>query len=167
MENYVEYLIKKKFSSSDMFKAAAVIFALLFICVSVGFWLGFASSLVLLIFGGYGAWYVIGGLKHEFEYILTNDHVDVDVIIAQRSRKRICSFSAENMEICASVNNADKKGELNRAFAKKIDARSSSDAENAYFVIFSDEEGLKLLLFEPNEAMLNAMMLYSRSKIFK
>lgn len=167
MESYVEYMIKKKFSAADVAKAAIIIFALLYICTSVGHWLGYASAFVLLIFGGYGAWYLISGLKHEFEYVLTNDTLDVDVVVAQRSRKRLCSFSIVAMEICAGVNNADKNSEMNRSFVKTIDARSCANAENAYFVVFSDEEGLKLLLFEPNERLLNEMSLYSRSKIFR
>lgn len=167
MENYCEYLIKKKFSSSDLTKAGVIILALMFICVSVSLWLGVASALVILAFGGYGAWFLISGLKKEFEYVLTNDHLDVDEITAQRSRKRLCKFDIDTLEIIAAVNNADKNSEMKRTFAKTFDARSEKNAENAYFAVFSDEEGLKLLLFEPNEKILDGLRMYSRSKIFK
>ncbi len=167
MENYTEYLVKKKFSGSDTAKTALVIFTLLFICVSVGLWLGFASAIVLLIFGGYGAWYVISGLKREYEYVLTNDHLDVDIIVAQRSRRRMCGFDMDEMEICAKVNDADKNGEMSRGFVKTYEAVSAPGSENSYFVIFGNEKGLNLLTFEPDEKILDGMSMYTRSKIFR
>ncbi|MGN1098077.1 MAG: DUF6106 family protein [Clostridia bacterium] len=167
MENYTEYLVKKNFTKGDFAKYSLIVIALLAICGGVSMFIGFASGFVVLIFGGYGAFYLATGLRREFEYVLTNDHLDVDVIVAGRSRKRLCGFDMEEMEICARVNDPDKNGEMKRSFAKTIEAASAPDAENAYFVIFPGEGGNTLLIFEPNDKILDGMSLYTRSKIFR
>ena len=168
MENYVEYLIKKKFSSSDKVKCSIFIAVLLVICGGVSLSpLGWPSGLVVLAFGGYGCYYLVSGFKKEFEYILTNDHLDVDMITAGRSRKRLCSFDIEAVELCARVSDPDKKGEMKRSFTKVIQAASSPDAENARFLIFSAEDGINMLIFEPNDRIIDGMSIYARSKFFK
>ena len=167
MENYTEYLVKKKFDGGDMAKLCLIAAALLVICGGVTLFLGVASGLVVLIFGGYGAWLLASGLRKEFEYVLTNDHLDVDMIMARRSRKRLCSFDLEAMELCARISDPDRKGEMKRSFAKTIQAASSSDAENARFVVFAGEGGNNLLVFEPNDKIIEGMSIYARSRIFK
>lgn len=165
MENYLEFMVKKKFDGKDGARIALIAFALLFIVVSISLWLGMASGAVVLIFGGYGAYILITGTRREYEYILTNDHLDVDEIIAGRRRRRLCGFDMEEMELCARLSDPDKKGEMNRQFVKKIEAASAPDAENAFFAIFGSGEGLNLLIFEPNDRILDAMSMYARSKI--
>ena len=165
MENYTEYLVKKKFDGSDMAKYCLIVAAMFVICGGVTLFLGVASGLVLLVLGGYGAWWLASGLRKEFEYVLTNDHLDVDMIMGRRSRRRLCSFDMEAMEICARVNDPDKNSEMKRGFAKTIQAASAPNAENARFVVFSGEGGNNLLVFEPNDRIIEGMSLYAKSKI--
>ena len=167
MENYTEYLVKKKFDGGDMAKYCLVVAALFVISGGAALFLGFASGLVLLILGGYGAWWLASRLRKEFEYVLTNDHLDVDVIMGRRSRRRLCSFEMDAMELCARVNDPDRKGEMKRSFAKVIQAASAPDAENARFVVFSGEGGNNLLVFEPNDKIVDGMSIYARSRIFR
>lgn len=167
MENYTEFLVKKKFTKGDCAKAGLIVLALLLIVCSISFWLGYASGFVVLVFGGYGAFYLITGIRREFEYVLTNDHLDVDEIIAQRRRRRLCEFDIERMELCARVTNPDKKGEMNRQFVKTIEAASKPGTENAYFAVFDSDTGVNLLIFEPNDKIIDAMSLYAKSKVFK
>ncbi len=165
MESYLEFMVKKKMTAKDVGIIALTVFALAFIVVLISLWIGPASGFVILAFGAYGAYLLITGRRREFEYILTNDQLDVDEIIAGRRRRRLCSFDLEEMELCARVSDPDKKGEMNRVFAKKIEAASAPDAENAYFAVFGEEQGLNLLIFEPNDRILDGMALYARSKI--
>ena len=168
MEGYVEYLVKKKFSTSDKIKAVSIYFVLAAICGFIGMSpLGWPSALVVLVFGIYVAHRLSTGLSKEFEYILTNDHLDVDMITAGRSRKRLCSFDIEAVELCARISNPDRKGEMNRSFTKVIQAASAPDSKDAYFVIFSGEQGINMLVFEPDDRIIDGMSLYARSKIFK
>lgn len=167
MENYSEYLVKKKFTGGDMARYCLIVGGLFVICGGVGVFLGWASALVLLAFGGYGAWWLASGLRREFEYILTNDHLDVDVIIGGRSRRRLCGFDMEALELCARVNDPDRRAEMKRSFAKVIQAASAPNAENARFAVFAGEGGVNMLVFEPNDKIVDGMGLYAKSKIFK
>ncbi len=167
MDNYFEYLIKRKFSPVNLLKSLLIVAALIGGCIVIGVWLRPAFAIVLLGFGGYGAFYLISGMSKEFEYIVTNDHLDVDVIVAGRSRKRLCSFDMGDVELCARVSDRDRAGEMRRQFEKTYQCASSKNAENGWFVIFNGEEGSSLLVFEPDERIINAMSVYARSKIFK
>ncbi|MCH5186935.1 MAG: hypothetical protein J1F63_00930 [Oscillospiraceae bacterium] len=166
MENYVDFLVKKKITGGDAAKMAVVAIALVFIVASVGLWLGLASAFVVLVFGGYVAWLAITSITREYEYVVINDHMDVDEIIAGRHRRRLCGFDFGSMEICASVHDNDKNAEMKRKFTKRYDAASDPNAENARFAVFSGEEGIGLLVFEPNEKILDAMKMYVKSKVF-
>ena len=166
MENYTEFLVKKKFDGADMARYCLIVGGLFVIVGGLTFFLGWASGLVVLILGGYGAWWLSSGLKKEFEYILTNDHLDVDVISGGRSRRRLCGFDMEAMELCARADDPEKNGEMKRSFAKTIQAASSPNAENARFVIFAGEGGCDLLIFEPNDRIVEGMSLYAKSRIF-
>ncbi len=166
MENYVDYLVKKKSGPGDAAKIAAVVLALAFISGAVALWIGIASGLVVLVFGCYPAFLLITGLRREYEYAVTADHLDVDEIIGGRRRRRLCGFDFDAMELCASVSDSDKSPEMRRQFAKTINAASSPKAENARFAVFSGEGGLNLLIFEPDDRILSAMRNYARSKVF-
>lgn len=166
MENYAEYLIKKKVSPADVAAMAAIVLALLFIAGSVGLWLGLASGLVVLAFGSYAAWLAATSRLKEYEYVVTNDHLDVDVITAGRRRRRLCGFDFGSMELCASVNDREKNSAMKRDFAKRYSAVSDTKAENARFAVFSGEEGLCLLVFEPDEKILDMMKTYVKSRVF-
>ena len=168
MESYIEYLVKKQFSTSDKVKCLIIFLVLFAICGVVSLSpLGWPSGLVVLVFGGYGAYYLASSLRKEFEYILTNDHLDVDMITAGRSRKRLCSFDIEAVELCARTSDPDRKREMNRSFTKVIQAASAPDAKNARFIIFSGEQGLNMLVFEPDDRIIDGMSVYARSKFFK
>lgn len=166
MDNYVEFLVKKKLTGGDIAKMAAIALALVFIVASVGLWLGLASAFVVLVFGGYVAWLAITSVTREYEYVVTNDHMDVDEIIAGRHRRRLCGFDFGSMEVCASVHDNNKNAEMKRQFTKRYEAASDPKAENAHFAVFSGEEGIGLLVFEPNEKILDAMKMYVKSRVF-
>ncbi len=168
MDNYLEYLVKKKFSSKDMAKYFITVAAVFIVAGGVALSpLGWPSGLVVLAFGGYGAWWLVTGLKKEFEYILTGDHLDVDMITAGRSRKRLCSFDLEAMELCARIDDPAHAAEMKRDFSKTIQAASSPDAKGARFIVYSGEKGMELLIFEPDERIVDAMAMLARSKVFK
>lgn len=168
MENYIEYLIKKKFGPRDMAKYVLILVVLFGVVGAISISpLGWPSGLVVLAFGGYGSWWLASGLRKEFEYIMTNDHLDVDMITAGRSRKRVASFDMEAVELCARIDDPDRKGEMNRDFSRTVQAASSPDAKNARFVVYSGEKGLELLIFEPNDKIVDAMSMYAKSKVFK
>ncbi len=112
-------------------------------------------GIFVFLFGIYGAWYFIVSLKLEYEYCVTNDDLTIDKVIAKRRRKNMISINIKDIYELVKVDdeNLDK-----RKYDKYIFANSEISSENAYACSFNSKKyGKCLLIFEPNEKILNAM----------
>ena len=87
----------------------------------------------------------------EFEYIFTNGDLDIDKIIAKQKRERKITFNVEKTEQICRYDAA--KTDLSR-YKKVIHACSSGDNAVA-MVVRHKTEGLCILIFTPEEKMLN------------
>ena len=94
----------------------------------------------------------------EFEYILANGEFDIDKIMGKRRRKRIInSANCRNFDILAPMI-PKYQHQYNNNQLKKLDVSSASDAQGRWFAIFNGAKGVRtLLIFEPNEKMLEGM----------
>ncbi len=124
------------------------------------------GGIALLVVAGliYLAYHFTSRLKKEFEYICTEDCMDIDVIMNKSKRKRLLSFSAAQLEIIAGISDAQHNNMLSGNFDKKIDATSKRKDAEVYFAIV-EKDGRTLLKFEPPKEMLEMMQKYARSKI--
>lgn len=139
--------------------------------------LGVVIAVLAMIFGGgllgpllvvaviFGVSYLVKGMNLEYEYILTNDEVDVDKIMNKERRKRYFTFNLKEIELMAHVDDEVRKPEFDRA-EKEIDISSGETGENTYFILFNHKNILTKLIMEPNEEMQKAMFTRSPSKIF-
>lgn len=126
--------------------------------------LGGGIALLVAVGLVYLAYHFTSRLKKEFEYILTEDNLDIDVIMNKSKRKRLLSFSTAQLEMIASVNDSQYNNVLSGNFDKKIDATSGHKDAQVYFAIV-EKGGRTLLTFEPPKEMLEMMQKYARSKI--
>lgn len=115
----------------------------------------FYVAFFLFIGGTYAVWYVFGQQKIEYEYSVSAGVLNVSKIIALRKRKHMCKVEVKDFEILG-------KGAKNiegMRFAKQIIAAADPDntEENYYAVFNSAAYGKTLLVFNPNEKILNAM----------
>ncbi|MBO4433301.1 MAG: hypothetical protein J5852_07215 [Clostridia bacterium] len=113
-----------------------------------------AFGLILTVAAGYGAYYLMAFLAIEYEYIITDDILDIDIIYSKRSRKRIASFKLSEVE---SVEKYDG-GELDKRRYKQIVVACNKDFKDAYKFVFSGDSGLKVAVIEPNEKTRNEML---------
>ncbi len=114
----------------------------------------FISGLGLLLACGaiFGAYWLSSKLNVEFEYIITNDSMDVDKIINKSSRKRMLSLDITKVNRLekynpAAINNIDKKDIVfacnpNDEEIYFMVAESSHGGKNAYLV-FSPDNRIK------------------------
>lgn len=106
---------------------------------------------------GFGAWYVCIQLNLEYEYIVTNGDLDVDKIIAKRTRKRVLSVDCRTI---SEFGKYDPDQFTNRRFAARVVATAVD--ENACYAVFSPKDaGEALLIFSPNEKTLAALRKYA------
>lgn len=165
-----EYMIKRKKGVKEKLLSvliyfAATVVALALLVMFLGKAGGFGGILLLAVVGVYfGAFKLSSRMNKEFEYIITGDSLDIDVIMNTTARKRLLTFSVEDIEILASVKDSAYNSILNQQFEKTIDATSGRRDANVYFAVI-DKTSKILLKFEPTYTMLTNLRKYSPSKI--
>lgn len=162
MDIFNEQLVKRaKKPKEYIIKIVAVLLLitipLLCALLAIPLKLGYLIYVAFFLFVGgiYAVWYVFGQQKVEYEYSVSMGVLTVSKIIALRKRKKMCDVEVKDFEILG-------KGAENiegMRFAKEIIAAADPDntKENYYAVYNSPAYGRTLLVFNPNEKILNAM----------
>ncbi len=136
------------------------------IIMAAGVTLGVLVLLLLNAFGGalgtmfgvliaigiiWGAWYLMGNLNVEYEYIIADGEMTVDKITNKRSRKTLCSLKLRSAE-------AFRLGEIRDDNASVIDVCGDGDR---YSILYNDDKfGRAVLLFTPDGRTLEAVKPY-------
>lgn len=166
-EVFKEYLIKQKKSSKDAIMQTGLCIGAVILGL-IAFAIGGPFLGPLLVCGiVFGAYYLFCKLNKEYEYILTNNELDIDVIYNRSSRKRVITLDMKKIDIMASIKDKAHEKELGKAY-KVINASENTNEADTYAIIGSnDKYGSFKILITPNEALLNDMYRQSPSKVFK
>lgn len=156
MDTYVEHLIPMK---KDKKIVALLIFIIVFlIAISV---LSFYLAGIYGIFVTAGAIYVgyklISMLNVEYEYILTNGEMDIDIITAKSNRKRLVTFN------CKDIDRIEKFSESSPMFTSDRYAKKTVycnlGQEDIYCLSFNSKKiGKVCLVMQLNKKMREAMI---------
>lgn len=164
MDIFHEFIVRKKKETIDYLIVVGIVLAALVLSV-VLFALTLIFSqylsgigLVLVFLVWWGAWTLMQSRNLEYEYILTNNELDIDKIIARRGRKRLCTINFKQIEQCASITDPNfahvyknSEGRTVKNYAGNI------EAERVYFVDYSKESERIRVLFQPNERILDGL----------
>ncbi|MCX7749416.1 MAG: hypothetical protein N2645_21360 [Clostridia bacterium] len=163
---FIEKIVKRQKRIEDYLLIGGVFLAgIIIVFIALSFKKYGAISIIIGGFALYGAFYVSKIRNIEYEYAVTNGELDIDVIIAQRTRKRIFSSHCKEFEMVAGVTSENYKDAKN--IQNKIIAVSSMGAENIYFITLNYKGRKTLVLFEPDERMLDAFKSYIPRKVMK
>ena len=147
-----EKLIKKLPSGKDLLlKGAIGAVAIAIMTASLMFTGLMCIPIVLTV--GVGVYFLYKQFEVEYEYILTNDELDVDKIIARERRKSILTANVRSFEIFAPVKDEYKRQMEDPGITQKIDASSSVKSTKRWFAVFDYDEKRTLLIFEPGKKM--------------
>lgn len=163
---FKEYLVKRKKGAKEMCLTMLLYLAALvlaFLCMNFIPSIGGIEAL-LAVGCLYGAYRISAKFNREFEYVITEDCVDIDVIYNASNRKRLISFSVKDVEVLASVKDANYNSKLKGEFKKTIDATTARADANVYFAVL-EQDGRTLVKFEPPHAALEALRKYAPSKV--
>ena len=162
MDIYLEYMIKIKKTLSQVLICVAyyLIAASLTVALAIApipYLSLFYPAIVFGLF--YCAYRLSRRYSVEYEYIVTNDELDVDRIIAKKERKRFLSVSARKFEIMAPAKGEEFYKALNdKSIVIKFDASLGEGSENRYYAVFVNKKDDKMMLiFNPTEAMQKAL----------
>ena len=171
MDLFMEYIVKHKRSGQDTLKIVGIIAAAVVLAAVSSLMLAFplVQSLWLLVIVGiiYGAFFLIKRTNVEFEYIMTNNELDIDKIMAKSSRKRLVTVDFKEIDIMAKVDDAEHKSEYNSidSSTKVLDC-TGDGMTDIYFVDLSNGDGKVRVLFQPPMKLLEAAKKYNPRKIF-
>lgn len=165
MDVFKEQLIAvKSKSKTTMKKTGIIIVAIILAVIAMSFGGGFIGP-VILVGVLFGASYLIRGMNLEYEYILTNNELDVDKIMNKERRKRCYTIDLKEINIMAHIDDAVRKPEFERA-VKTVDVSSGEKGPNTYVIVFPHKDGLLKLIIEPNDEMKKEIFKQAPSKIF-
>lgn len=154
MDNIAEQLVEKKTTTADTAKKVLITVAALIISSLLMFF-AIAMAIFVLVIPAVGvlagAVYLISTMNVEYEYIVTNNEIDIDKIIGRSRRKRLITLdisSAEQFAPYGSDISADAT----------VHATDGTE-KNAYnLVVKHSAYGTVNLIFNPNEKIREAIM---------
>ncbi len=150
MDTFFEQIVRVKKTGKDygiiigIWIAACLVsyFAMLFLARL----LPLALAAIFLVF--YGAFKLSKMRFIEYEYIVTNDCLDIDKIVAKSSRKRVMSIDVKNV---SSIEKFSLGAKLPEGAEKTLVA-CDADSNEAYILTASAEgKGRSVLVFTPND----------------
>lgn len=164
MEDVLEYLRPKKTTGLDNMKKLWLVLATVLVCMvimTVFPMMGqYMSSLVLVavVIVVYVLIVLLRRLNIEYEYILVDGVLDVDVIRGKRSRKRLVSITCREIELMAWSKNPDHRAEFfDKSITKQYRAVFDSKKGGVYRILFRENGEKVCLSFQPPADFLEAM----------
>ena len=171
---FLEHLVKKKKTTADKIQVALIIGAgvVVTFILSVamfGFGIVFSGTAIsqmistvglLLIAGAwYGAYLLINGRSIEYEYIVTNNELDIDKVLAKKGRKHLITIDIHAAQLMArtddDANNAVYKNPPEGV--KVLDYSAMSKEYITYFIDCMVDDERKIVVFQPPQKMVDAL----------
>ncbi|MGI6777975.1 MAG: DUF6106 family protein [Acetivibrionales bacterium] len=168
MDTFIEKIVAKRRTVKDFLIAAGLVLATI-ILIPVVTRIPLVNTFTPIIAVGliYIDYRLITSRSIEYEYAVTNGDLDIDTIIARRKRKRIFSANCKDFEIVARLKtNRDKAGQLGN-IVKRIEAVSSMDSEDIFFVTLNYKGERTAVFFEPDERMIRSFKTFIPRKVFE
>lgn len=156
MDTFSEQLVTRSNTKSDTIKkilisVAAILIAALLMWLSIVF--GFYSLIILVFAALGGGVYLVGNMDVEYEYIITNDEMDIDKIIGRRKRKRMITLDLKSAEDFGTYPSED---DIN--VDATVHATTGMEKDAHYLLVNHGSYGKVMLIFNPNEKTREAIM---------
>lgn len=154
MDNIAEQLVEKRRTGADLAKkilisVAALLVASFFMYLAM---MGFFVMVILAVLILAGGVWLLGNFNVEYEYILTNNDLDIDKVIGKRKRKRMISLDVSTAEEFAPY-----PAERDVPADATVHAYTGSETDAYYLVVNHSGYGKVKLIFNPNEKMRDAI----------
>lgn len=165
---FVEQLVKRKPSTSViclriLIWVAAILFVLP-LCLTP---MGFIMVPLALVAAYFVAKFLLGRLNLEFEYALTNNELDIAMIIGQKKRQEMLSLRAADMEFVAPVCQKYQTEFESKNVKTTYNATSSDSSDNRWFILFRKDGNTCRLIFEPKEQFIDGLERYNPSIVHR
>ncbi len=160
---FKEQIVKKQNSKSENIKNFFIYF--------IGAFVGLIAIVVIPLIGifvagaiGFGIYFFYTRQNQEFEYVITNNNFDIDVIYNRSKRKQVLSLDIKEIQLMTYVTNKGKENEF-RNITKTLDFSSGVINENTMHFITTIKGEKTIVIIEPNENILDGIKIYLHSRI--
>jgi len=165
MDIFLEKIVRRKKTPLDITYMTMLFIAALLASYFVFLFLGaFAPIVIAGLF--YLAYYLASMRNIEFEYIVTNGDLDIDMIVNQRKRKRVFTANCKEFEVVARVNSDQYASHIGQN-SKVLDYSSNDPKTEKWFISMTQEGTRKVIIFEPEERMIDNFRTFIPRKVFK
>jgi hypothetical protein len=163
---FLEKIVARRKTGKDYLMLFGIVVGGLIALILILLFGGYVSFLFpfLVVAVGYGVWYLMSNMNREFEYIVTNGELDIDMIISRRKRKRVFSGRAKDFEMMALVG-GDEYRDAVRGNYKLLDCSSTPKAPGNWFIMTDYKGQRHMIIINPDERMLKSMKRFNPSKI--
>ena len=155
MDNFCEQLVEKRRTKSDFGKVAALSM-LLALGASASVFFAFYTGWMILLLLAVGlvvlAFWFIMGMNVEYEYIVTNNELDIDKIVGRRTRKRMITVELDKTEDFGTY-----PPETEIDAETTVHATTGLELNAHYLVVKHKDYGKVKIIFNPNEKLREAI----------
>jgi len=152
---FKEQIVKREQTIMDTIKRVGVIIATMLISM-IGLMFGQFFGPIIAAAAVFGAWFILGRLRQEFEYTFTAGELDIDVIYNRSRRKRVFSARVSDIEVMIHVDDRVNDAPFQNANVIR-DYSSGVNGPDTYAFMINYENKRTKVIIEPNEVMLKAM----------
>ncbi|MCH5324088.1 MAG: hypothetical protein J1E39_02640 [Eubacterium sp.] len=149
MDSFGEQLVRKQTSSADIIKRVALVVGGLLLATALmtaSFLTNFYVLTLLAVGVIFGMGWLLTGLGCEYEYIITNQDLDIDKIMGKRKRKRLITVKLDTVEDFGIYDGTQGEG------AQATVIASDATGINAWYIIAKHKtHGRTMLIFSPNK----------------
>lgn len=164
MNDHIELIVPSK----SLLRFRIITAFLVVLAILAGAFMLFTGSMFLLliaVIAGVLAYMCAQRVDIEYEYSLTMNEMDIDIIYSKQSRKHLITLDLSKMEVCAPLNSYHLDEFKNRNY-KTVDYSSCNPYNDAakYVMYYSGE---CRYILEPDERMVNAFYSIAPRKVFR
>ena len=129
----------------------------------------FTFGLLLIAAVWYLIIYLLNSFRIEYEYIVTNNEIDIDKVLAKKGRKHLITIDIHNVTLMARVDDA----EYNQVYknppesVKVLNYSAMSDTGFTYFIDCNVDDKRAIVLFQPTQKMVDALWKYNPRAVKK
>lgn len=127
---------------------------------------GFAPIIFLAAAGCiYGTYYLVTAEALEFEYSLVNNEIDIDKIVNRKKRKHVTTANLRALDGFGTAKNPDFARYLRDSGVKKLYVCRDKNADDVFFLVYSENTVKKMLIFSPSENIIDIIVKYNPKKV--
>lgn len=160
-ERSKEFVAKKSWDAWQKALFTGVIVAMLvvlFLLRTIWWMVAFLFVLVLL-----SLYYMKNTFKAEYAYTISARMV-VEILKSGGNRVSVCDFFLADMTLCGKYDAANK-AKLTNISKTYVAASNPKDEDDTYFALFERNGSSNLVLFTPNDMMLDEMAKHTKCQI--